>query len=697
MADYQNDLIVRLKTEVDKAGQAALKEQADVVDKTANAYDKASKQSQKFGKAGKSAGYQIQNASYQIADFFVMLQGGISPVRALSTQLPQLLAGFGPFGAAAGAAAAVGASLFVAIDNLGESAQQATKDFEALKGALESLKSNETKQGIDAYAAAIKDASEDTKELAFQLLVASRAQADVAIKKTTEELNAFVTSLSAASDINNNIGSFDSLIDGQALQRNLDAIKSTFGIVGANADAVAQQILDLNNSFRSGGISVEAYLSELIRLGNENLIDTKVALEIFNQAEALRQAQQNAESFNAELKEIEVTAKRLGSSEAFSIRDKLDPSRVAVKKLREEILELNKAMALPISKGGLTKDEYDARLKQIQDQFLKPIVVDVDVSKAEQEAKKLVDAIDRANDPMIAINEQARLIKLSFALMGREASEAEKAINKMQNALLKEVTVDTSRRDAQLERANQILNDLDPIRNYRLQLTQLKADLAAVGATSDQVKQAVANLNDEFLQEVTVTASKKPDIDWYDLVDYEGYMAVQADIARSLDDWGKALGDSIVDALDRGMESFKEFADFIIRQIARIAIQRMVIEPLVNSLGNLFPGAKTSGIGLGEIEQTAGAASNARMESVAAVPMMGYIAAPSLGNKTSSQSPVTVNVNNYGNDDVQVEQRKTSRGLEIDVLIKGAVKQGIAQGDFDNVMRSSFGARRLAY
>jgi hypothetical protein len=52
---------------------------------------------------------------------------------------------------------------------------------------------------------------------------------------------------------------------------------------------------------------------------------------------------------------------------------------------------------------------------------------------------------------------------------------------------------------------------------------------------------------------------------------------------------------------------------------------------------------------------------------------------------------------NYGSDDVEVNERRTSRGIEVDVLIKNAVKSGIAAGDFDKVMATSFGARRLAY
>ena len=58
---------------------------------------------------------------------------------------------------------------------------------------------------------------------------------------------------------------------------------------------------------------------------------------------------------------------------------------------------------------------------------------------------------------------------------------------------------------------------------------------------------------------------------------------------------------------------------------------------------------------------------------------------------------MTVNVNNYGNDEVEVSQRETGNGLEVDVLIKSTVQKGFASGDFDNVMAQVFGARRLGY
>ena len=125
-----------------------------------NSYQKTTKSGQRFG-------YKLQNVSYQVADFFVMIQGGISPMRALSTQLPQLLAGFGVLGAALGAVAAVGASVIVMM----QQQEKVVIDFtEALKESEEAQKNvNEaTKQFIangGAYNRAVLDSAKAIQAL----------------------------------------------------------------------------------------------------------------------------------------------------------------------------------------------------------------------------------------------------------------------------------------------------------------------------------------------------------------------------------------------------------------------------------------------------------------------------------------------------------------------------------------------------
>lgn len=68
----------------------------------------ASKQVSRAKNSYKGFSGGVRNASFQLADFAVMVDGGMGASRALATQLPQLLGGMGLLGAALGAVVAIG-------------------------------------------------------------------------------------------------------------------------------------------------------------------------------------------------------------------------------------------------------------------------------------------------------------------------------------------------------------------------------------------------------------------------------------------------------------------------------------------------------------------------------------------------------------------------------------------------------------
>ena len=92
------------------------------------------------GRAFGGAGQSIQNASFQVADFAVQVSGGTSATRALSQQLPQLLGGFGAFGAVAGAAVAILVPLGSALLSVRDYAAITSKSIDAMSAALETAK-----------------------------------------------------------------------------------------------------------------------------------------------------------------------------------------------------------------------------------------------------------------------------------------------------------------------------------------------------------------------------------------------------------------------------------------------------------------------------------------------------------------------------------------------------------------------------
>lgn len=95
----------------------------------------------------------LQNVSYQLQDIFVQIQGGQGVTRALGQQMPQLLSGFGAFGAAAGLASAALIPLVASLISTGEEALGADEAMKQLEGAFK------------AYSSYVKTATTDTSAL----------------------------------------------------------------------------------------------------------------------------------------------------------------------------------------------------------------------------------------------------------------------------------------------------------------------------------------------------------------------------------------------------------------------------------------------------------------------------------------------------------------------------------------------------
>ena len=159
--------------------------------------------------------------------------------------------------------------------------------------------------------------------------------------------------------------------------------------------------------------------------------------------------------------------------------------------------------------------------------------------------------------------------------------------------------------------------------------------------------------------------------------------------------WADQFADTLVSGLADGKLAFKDFADYVLQQLARIAISK-ALEPLFQGFGDFIGGlgGASAPVAAGLI---ATPVNDLPLSREAASAQQMIVGVPRMSAPSPSSSPVTVNVMNYGSDDVEVNERTTSRGIEVDVLIKNTVKQGLASGDFDKVMATSYGARRLAF
>jgi len=150
MANKDNYIIkIELDVTNDKAVQALIRQLQDA-SKVAPQAGKA------FNKAGKSAGQfgnRAQNVGYQLQDLVVQIQGGTDASRALSQQLPQMLVGFGAWGAAVGVVTALLPTLIALTGDSSASAEAAAESYDAFAEALERF--GETGKAVDAIIASV--------------------------------------------------------------------------------------------------------------------------------------------------------------------------------------------------------------------------------------------------------------------------------------------------------------------------------------------------------------------------------------------------------------------------------------------------------------------------------------------------------------------------------------------------------------
>lgn len=527
-----------------------------------NSYQKTTKSGQRFG-------YKLQNVSYQVADFFVMIQGGISPMRALSTQLPQLLAGFGVLGAALGAVAAVGASVIVMM----QQQEKVVIDFtEALKESEEAQKNvNEaTKQFIangGAYNRAVLDSAKAIQALKAENLEEALRPPDIGLFKAY-----WVTLKKVLSDIGSTLAASPYF---KAFEILLAPIGKLFGVINDELNkfkASVQGDLDLEDPIRKASNEFAKIIGAAER-GETYLANMTGEMYKFR-AEAIRLLDLNV-------------------FDEFSIQGG--------------------------TKAAMLETAYANAYAQIKALG----------NAATDDQKAALEALEKA----------ARDAKAEFAEFAKEYEQ------------LSDLTIYTEL-EQQINRYDRALEEL-VISQERYN------ELVAAAKTADFFKP---------LQEAML-------------------------------DFGDQFEDTIIKGLKEGKFAFEDFASYAIEQLARIALSR-VLDPLWNSLANLIPtfGGAAPTTGTTGIIETAAPATIRASAAVGSISPMSVVSAMKMPTQSyGSNQGVQVNVNNYGNDEVEVQERKTSRGVEIDVLIKSAVNKGLAGGDFDSAMRASYGAQRLAY
>ncbi len=193
---------------------------------------------------------------------------------------------------------------------------------------------------------------------------------------------------------------------------------------------------------------------------------------------------------------------------------------------------------------------------------------------------------------------------------------------------------------------------------------------------------------------------------------------VSTDIAGLVGSTFGKLEDSLADFVKTGKFNFNDFAQAVLDDINRIIIRAMIIRPLANAVlssfggggggggvaasnaGGSYLGANTKfaegGIVNKRTNFSYGGGKSGTMGEAGPEAIMPLKRGSdgSLGVQTST-SPVIVNIIN--NSGAQVEQKETTASdgsKQIEVLIHGKVKEGIASGMYDKTFGQAYGMKR---
>jgi hypothetical protein len=653
-------------------------------------------------------GRGVQNASYQVQDFIVQVTGGQDALRAFGQQAPQLLGGFGAVGAAIGVAFALLPPMIEAIKalkdetiELEKAADNARKAQKDLATALDLVSESSFDPLIEQY----RDADDETKKLIrtsmqLNITLAQVAAVDLrtsliaSIEEGVEKLGFFNRAWlqfkksvqdSKAADARGEVGP----LRGNAVPLDSPQLLAPgWNINGSQVD----EILKAKDAYADMKISATDYLETVVKIYSATKEPTK--------------------EFTAWVKSI---------NEATRGQRQLE---ISVKQTEKFLAEVNSGRPLRTT-GERRKAEADAKrdadrtareAKKSLDEFLRDLAA----------FEKLATGYQAKQEELLETNRRLTSGQENWRISLERVTESEKKLIELREQQKNGVTSYTEfqqealenllQRNAALERANILQADANalvgqartPLEEYDRTMERLNYHYEAGRVSMQQYNETMASAKTKLAESTPLVS-----------------------------EFTQLLGQAMTAAVIAG-DSFADTMNKLVKGLAAVAFQVMIVEPLVKSLKQAMSGLSffsPTGPSGGSTAGgwTSSANGNAFDSSISAgasnvipfakggvfntpmtFPMAGgktglaFEAGPEaimplkrgsdgkLGVSASGGGSTTVvNVYNATGGEVRTEERQDPNGGKtIDVYISKVVQDGIASGQFDRAMTSTYGLRR---
>lgn len=651
--------------------------------------DKTTRNIKRFGAVG------LQQVGYQVGDFAVQVQGGTSALVALGQQGAQLLGIFGPGGAVAGAVLAIGtaiANVYAQVDKVKNETDMTrpSEEFGKFKGAVDKVSTSIerlkliTSQDFLSGIVTEKSVSLLKEEVAARqaLLRFEKIRFEVSIDNTRREIEVRQKEI-------------DQLLD-YARQRRDTAL------AGARSDAERERITQNYNEKLQEAIESNR---ELFLTQGEQRAELKLAevlLAKMNEAtdEQVETAEEVVEAFN----DVKVAI-----SEAGGAFDTIDPigfaadvesSAVAFKSWVEELRQVKdligeanyealRLAGVDMSPGiRAAAAEALSLAERLKIAFMEAFRI---VTLANAESSVGLDAFGGAGDFQYSYPQTISAPKEKTGGGGggskEETQTLEEYVAALEQRLLKE------------RELIGLSEEVRAIEEYRIDLVEDLRDkypemgTAAIEAAAAEIA-AIKQVNEEM---------EKKQAKWDEFSEFVG------------NEFGSALS-SIIDGSKTVGEAFGDMVTSILNEILRL----LIIEPLVNSITNALKGIGGGGGFLGGLF---GSANGNAFGSSGVIPFAngGVVNGPTIfpfangvglmgeagpeaimplkrtpsgklgviAQGSGGQTPVNVVVNNYSNENADVQQNSNG---DMVVTIGRALAKDISNGGASyKAMQKAFG------